>query len=80
MEQKRTILVQSGDAIDIDSAICNSPIVKSTLRRLDAKSLIVELAFHPNEKQGDFPKNLACTLKSSGKTLASIPINIVSIP
>jgi len=80
MEQKRTILVQSGDPIDIDSAICNSPSVKSTIQRLDAKSLIVELTFHPHEQQGGWPDNLACALQSSGKTLASIPINILSIP
>lgn len=80
LEQKRTILVQSGDPINIDSATCNSACVKSTLQRLDAKSLIVELTFHPTGRQGDLPDNLACDLKSSGKTLASILINVVSIP
>jgi hypothetical protein len=80
MEQKRTVLVQSGEPIDIDSATCNSPSVKSTIRRLDAKSLLVELTFHPNEQQGGLPENLACDLQASGKTLASIPINVVSIP
>ena len=79
-DQRRTVLIQSADPIEIDAAICNSPNIKSTLQRLDAKSLLVELTYHPNGKQGDLPENLACELQSSGKTLASIPINVVSIP
>jgi len=80
IEQKRTILVQSGDPIDIDSAICGSPCLKSAIRRLDAKSLLIELTFQPVANQGDLPQNMTCDLQSSGKTLASIPINVVSIP
>ena len=77
-DQKRTVLVQSGDPIDVDSVACSAPCVKSNLRRIDTKTLMVELAFEPTAEE--VPEELACELKADGKMIASIPIHVVRLP
>jgi hypothetical protein len=79
-DQKRTVLVQSGDAIKVDSVTCGSPCVKSSLRWIDPKTLIVDLAFNPSAGAGKVPEDLACDLHAGGKRIASIPIHVVQIP
>jgi hypothetical protein len=78
-EQKRTVLVQSAEALNIDSAQCSSPSLKASIRRVDGKALQVDLVFSPAPGQGSDAGNLVCELLSSGKTTESIPINIVDI-
>ena len=78
--QKRTILVQSGDPLNVDSVTCGSSCVKSNLRWIDKKTLIVELAFDPESHQATTSQDMACDLRASGKSIASIPIHVVTIP
>ena len=79
-DQKRTVLVQSGDAIKVDSVTCGSPCVKSSLRWIDKNTLVVELAFDPAASGEKLPDDLACDLRADGKRIASIPIHVVQIP
>ena len=79
-DQKRSVLVQSLDPIEIDSAACDAPGIQAALRWIDARTVIVELVSGPGLMQGDVPQSVACELRSKGKTIASIPINVVSVP
>jgi hypothetical protein len=79
-DQKRIIVVQSSDPIDIDSATCGSPCIKPTLQRIDPKTLLLELVYDPSSANAEPPQNLGCDLQFKGKTLASIPINFITIP
>jgi hypothetical protein len=78
-DQKRAILVQGENAIQVDSVRCVASSVRATVRSMDEKTLIVEIAFLPRSVHGDLPKSLTCDLLSSGKTIASIPVNIIEI-
>lgn len=78
-DQKRTVLVQSGDPIEIDSATCSATCIKPTLQRIDAKTFLVELAYTPPKTPTDVPPGAACDLQFGGKTMASIPINVVTL-
>jgi hypothetical protein len=79
-EQKRTILVQSAQALSLDAARCSSPGVKAAVRRVDPKAVKIDLTFQPSLKPGSSPASLVCELLSDGKTIGSIPITIVEIP
>jgi hypothetical protein len=78
--QTRTVLVQSADAIAVDAATCESPCIKPNLRWIDKKTLLVELAFDPAQFAAQPPKDLSCSLRSGGQPVASIPINVVTVP
>ncbi len=79
-EQRRTILVQSVQALSIDAARCGSPCVTAAIHRIDPKALTVDLVFQPALANGGVPEGLACDLLWEGKTVGSVPINIVEIP
>jgi hypothetical protein len=79
-EQKRTVLVQSRDAVTIDAVQCASPAIKTAMQRIDRNSLVISLVFLPTSSLGESPGPLACDLVSGGKTVGSIPINIVDVP
>lgn len=78
--QTRTVLLQSAEPIDIDSAACESPCVKPNLRWLDRKTLLVELAFDPAKLATPPRDGLACSLLFTGHAVARIPINVVAVP
>jgi hypothetical protein len=79
-EQKRTVLVQSQEAVRIDAIQCASPAIKTAMQRIDRTSLVVSLIFRPTSSLGESPGPLDCDLMSGGKTVGRIPINIVDVP
>ena len=79
-DQTRTVLVQSADAIDIDAVTSGSPCVRPNLRRIDAKTLLVEIAFDPAQFASQPAQDLSCRLESGGRMIASIPVSVVAIP
>jgi len=79
-DQKRTVLVQSQDALSIDSAACDSPCAKALLRRIDERTMLVEIAYTSPPLPGTVPPDLTCNLISSGETIQSIPIHILTLP
>lgn len=78
--QKRTVFVQSAQALAIDAARCASPCLSAAIHRINPKALRVDLVFRPALAQAGMPGSLACDLLSGGKTVGSFPINIVEIP
>lgn len=78
-DQKRTVLVQCQDALKIDSAACDSPCAKALLRRIDEKTMLVEIAYTPPSTHDSIPTDLACNLSSGGELIQSIPIHILDI-
>jgi hypothetical protein len=78
-EQRRTLLVQSPQAFSIDAANCSAPGIRATLRRVNAKAVKVDLLFQPSLGSGRALEKGACELVSGGKTIGSVPINIVEI-
>jgi len=76
-DQKRTVVVQSMDSLKVDSVACDSPCVKASLRRIDEKNSIVEIAYLASSIAGDTPSSLACNLISDGKVVGSIPVSLV---
>jgi hypothetical protein len=78
--QKRTVLIQSTDPIHIDSAVCNSSFVTAGLHWINTKALLIELVSRSNIDPHNISDNTACSLRSGGKVIASIPINRVDIP
>ena len=79
-EQKRSVLVQSADAIDVDSVTCPSPCVKPSFQRIDPNTVMVQVTYFPRLLQGDFPSDISCDLHANGKMIASIPVHVVSVP
>ena len=79
-DQKRTLLVQSVQPLSIDAVRCASPCVTTAIHRIDPKALTVDLTFLPALAKGEAPGSVACELMSDGKTIGSVPINIVEIP
>ena len=79
-DQKRAVLVQSVDAIDIDAVTCPLPCVKPSFQRIDPNTVVVQLTYIPHLVHGDVPNVISCDLHSNGKMIASIPIHVVSLP
>ena len=79
VEQRRTLLVQSAQALSIDAARCSVPGIQAAIHRVDAKAVKVDLVYLPSLVSGRGAENVACELLSGGKTIGSIPINIVEI-
>ena len=79
-EQRRTILVQSVDDVNVDSINCASASITSSIRRVDKNSLAVSLVFLPGLAHGGFPSELACDLVSRGTVIGTVPINFVDAP
>ena len=79
-QQTRAILVQSVQPLAIDQVRSPSSSITAAIHRIDPKSLRVELVFQPSAVQGDLPANLACDLLSNGKTVGSVPVNLVQVP
>jgi hypothetical protein len=79
-EQRRTILVQSIDAVNVDSITCASPSLTAAIRRVDKNSLTVDLVFLPAAMRGEVPATLACDLVCRGIVVGSIPVNIADFP
>jgi hypothetical protein len=74
------VLVQSAQALRIDSVQCASPCIATAIHRIDLKSMTVDLVYRPSLAPGSIPENLECSLMSDGKALGSVPISIVEIP
>jgi hypothetical protein len=78
--QTRTVLVQSADSIAVDAVRSESPCVQPNLRRIDEKTLLVEIAFDPARFTTQSSGDLSCRLESGGKLVASIPVSVVAVP
>ena len=78
-EQRRTLLVQSPQVLSIDAARCSPSGVRATIHRVDAKAVKIDLLYQPSLALGRGLQNGACELLSGGKTIGSVPINIVEI-
>jgi hypothetical protein len=79
-QQRRTILVQSVEAVNVDSVNCASSCITTAIHRVDKNSLMVDFVFLPALMHGESPSELACNLMCRGTVVGSIPINIVDIP
>jgi hypothetical protein len=79
-EQRRTILVQSDQALHLDAARCSSPSIQAAVDRVDGKAVRIDLTYLPSRGPKGYPDNSFCELLSGGKAIGSVPINIVEIP
>jgi len=77
-EQRRTFLVQSAQALSIDAARCSAPGMEAAIHRVDARAVKIDLIYKPAHEL-DGSGSLECELLSGGKTIGSVPINIVEI-
>jgi hypothetical protein len=79
-EQRRTITVQSVGELSVDAAQCASSSIRTSLHRISLQAVSVQVVYHPESSAGATPQGLMCELLSGGKTIGSVPINIVEIP
>ena len=79
-EQKRTVLVQSGEEIKVDTARCSSPCIEAIIRHVNPKALAIDLVLQPTLVHRDVPENLECDLLSDGKMVGTVPIHVIEIP
>ena len=78
-EQRRTVVVQSAQGLELDAARCDYPGIQTAIHRIDARALTVDLVFQPALAGGSLPGNVSCALLSGGKTIGAFPINLIEI-
>jgi hypothetical protein len=74
--QKRSVIVQGVDDISIDDIACDSAAIKAALRRINPRTLVLDLELDPAAKA---PPSTACELRTGGRVVASIPVRIMDI-
>jgi hypothetical protein len=79
-KQQRTVVAQSAEETKIDAAKSSSPCLQVSLRRIDAKSSLLDLIYIPSSGPEGYPEQLKCDLLSGGRIIGSIPIHLVDIP
>jgi len=77
-EQRRTVLLQSQEALRLDAARCGSPHIRTVFHQIAPKVVSVDVFFDPAAK-GTITDNIPCDLIVEDKLVGSFSIHIIDI-
>ena len=77
--QTRAILVQSAQALAVDKARCSSHGMSAVIHPINSHAVRIELEFVSPSTDKEPAQSSTCDLLSGGKTVVSVPIEVVDI-